>query len=127
MRTAGLALVASTPITAFASYAMFSVLFGEEHFEGTGLGYAVMVLPAAIGVVVAAWAHLGGKVPPRSATAATAVALGALFVVLGAWSLVRSGRDASIGGSLLVIFGIVALALGSRLRRGTRLPVAGSR
>ncbi|NNF69281.1 MAG: hypothetical protein HKN01_05880 [Acidimicrobiia bacterium] len=124
MRNFGLGLVLASPVAAFVSFAVFSIVFGEERFEGadgvTGLGVAVLALPLFLGIGVAAWAQFGGPVPTRTTVAIGAGTLGVLWVVLGVWSAVGSGSDPSIGGGILVLFGLASLATGIALWRSPR-------
>lgn len=108
-RNLGLLLALSTPITMFVSYAFFAVLFGEEHFEdeqgATDLGIATWILPLVIGLVIAGWAHFGGRLPSLTAVSNTLALVGVLCVAVGAFS-VSSSDSASIGGAFLVLFGV---------------------
>lgn len=113
MRSAGLVLALTTPISAFVSFALFSTIFGEQRFEAdggtTGLGYLVMAVPLAVGLSIAAWAHLGGPIPSRANTATTLAAIGGLCIALGILSATATNADASIGGGLLVLFGVATI------------------
>jgi hypothetical protein len=47
MRNIGLVLVLLTPITAFISFAIFAILFGEENIEGENANAVLSVLAHA--------------------------------------------------------------------------------
>ena len=120
LRNAGAVIALSTPITAFISFAFFSVTLGEDRLEAasgtTALGYLALAMPVVVGLAIAGWAQFGGPLPSARAALATLGVFGALCIGLGIWSIDRSGADANIGGGLLVLFGLIAMGAGLAVR-----------
>jgi len=117
MRVLGLVLALSTPISAIISFALVAIVIGEDRLEGangdtTVLGYAVMAAPLVVGLAMAAWAHIGLPVPDRQSVALSVGLFGLLCIVIGGWSVGTADGDASIGGALLIFFGLACAVVG---------------
>jgi hypothetical protein len=116
VRDIGILLVVSAPVTALLSFAALSVLVGEDRLEGAGgptvWGWASMAAPVAAGVALVVVGSLRPTpVGDRHLTVITgAVALVSLALGLAA-ILVAGEGDASIGGGLLVLVGVVLAAV----------------
>lgn len=117
VRTLGILLALSTPMSGFLLWIVVAVILGEERLEGesgqTGLGLAVLVAPLLIGVALALWAHFASEPPELTARSLGAmfIGLGVVFVLLGLFSLLTE-TDASIGGGILVLAGLTTAAGG---------------
>ncbi len=112
LRTLGILFALSAPISGFLLWIVVAVVVGEDRLEGesgqTAVGFAVLVSPVVIGLAVAAWAHFAGNRVQVSASTigASLLVAGIALGLLGLFSGLTS-QDASIGGGLLVIAGIV--------------------
>ena len=123
---AGIVAGCSARISGFVTYAVASVVLGEDRLEGqggmTGLGWIAFGLPALVGVGLVLWSFVSDRAPRMRTAAVVSAVIAAAFLVLGLGSISASADDgdASIGGGLLV-FASVPIAIGSAvLFRATR-------
>ena len=118
MRSFGLIVALSTPVTGFIAFAIIAIVVGEDRLEDatgtTPLGYASIALPLAIGLTLAAYAHFGGPLPSRKQSAVGLGAFGLVYIAVGLGSVLTS-ESASIGGALVVMFGIALLVASAAL------------
>ena len=113
LRVIGFVTALSTPISAFVSFALVAIIFGEDRLEGadglTGLGVVSMLLPVLAGALLILWSWSPLPVPSTKNAAKLLGGLGIVVVGVGIYSTVTSAetRDPSIGGGLLVLIGFV--------------------
>ncbi len=106
-------LVLSTPVTGFVSYAALAIALGEDRLETadglTVLGWLAILVPAVAGAAMIAVGFVRPVALTRRALMITTATVASGAVGLGAWSVRSSAADgdASIGGSLLVMVGLV--------------------
>lgn len=113
-------MILSTPLSGIATFALASVLFGEERLEGAnGLtlqGNVAYGFPAILGLCVLLWSI--SSVPfPSSRKLAVACGVAAIVcLAAGLFSLQQAERgDPSIGGPLLIAFAVVPALLAAIL------------
>ncbi len=117
VRTLGILLALSTPMSGFLLWIVVAVILGEERLEGesgqTGLGLAVLVAPLVVGAGLALWAHVASEPPQLTARGLGGIfiGMGVVAVLLGLFS-VMTESDASIGGGVLVLAGFTIAAGG---------------
>ncbi len=122
VRTLGILIALSTPISGFLLWIVAAVILGEERLEGdsaqTGLGLAFLAAPLVIGAALFLWAHFAA-VPPTMTVHSLGtmfIGLGIIVVLLGLFS-VLTASDASIGGGVLVLAGLISAATGWAVMR----------
>lgn len=115
LRTAGLLVACSTPVSGFLSYAVASILFGETALENadglTPAGIVVMLLPLLLGLAIVIWSFSSFEGPGVRPVATVGALAGVAMVGLGLFSTMTSDGDASIGGGILVLAGPVVTVL----------------
>ena len=113
LRVIGFVTALSTPISAFVSFALVAIIFGEDRLEGadglTALGIFSMLLPALVGTLLVLWSWSPLPVPSTKNAAKLLGGLGIVLVGVGVSSTVTSAEtaDPSIGGGLLLAIGFV--------------------
>lgn len=115
-------LIIGAPIVSIIPFAILATIIGEDRLEGpdgaTGLGNATLVAPAALGLVLLAWSFTAVPLPNRRVLMTGLIGAGIVLVGLGGLSVIGSPGDASIGGGVLVLFGMAMVAGGMLARRG---------
>lgn len=117
LRTLGILLALSTPISGFLLWIVVAVIAGEERLEGesgqTLLGFVVLLTPLVVGVGLAGWANVATSPPTlsRRGVGVLLCGIGVALVLLGVSSVVLAS-DASIGGGILVLGGLALCAAG---------------
>lgn len=126
LRDIGLLVALSAPVSGFFVWIIVAALIGEERLESetgqTVLGLALFAVPVVIGLAIAArgqFARTEPQLPKLRTTAKAMIALGWLGVAGGIASVVTAS-DASIGGALLLMAGVVVCGAGVAVYASSR-------
>lgn len=114
LRTGGIIMALSAPISGLVLYAVVAILVGEERLEDDGgltaLGLLPFAVPVVIGGVLVALSYTGRAGPSRTMIGLGVGGLAVLCAAVGLLSLLTAeAGDASIGGGVLIL---AAVALG---------------
>ena len=103
-----------------------AALVGEQRLESetgqTVLGLSLFAVPVVIGLVIAGWAQFARKVPPLpklNSLAKVMIAMGWIAVAAG-FVAIATASDASIGGALLLMAGVVLCGAGVAVYASSR-------
>lgn len=126
LRDIGLLVALSAPVSGFFVWIIVAALIGEERLEDqtgqTALGLSLFAVPVVIGLAIVAWAQFARAEPelPKLRTLAKVmIGIGWLAVAGGLIATVTAS-DASIGGALLLMAGVVVCGAGVALFASSR-------
>ena len=118
LRDIGFLVVVSAPVSGFFVWIVVAALIGEQRLETesgqTTLGLSLFAVPVVIGLLIAAWAQFAPtipRLPQLNSVAKVMIAVGWLAVA-GGIAAVLTASDASIGGALLTMAGVVLCGAG---------------
>ncbi len=126
LRDIGLLVALSAPVSGFFVWIIVAALIGEERLEGqngqTALGLSLFAVPVVIGLAIVGWAQFSKSEPalPKLRTLAKVMVGVGWLAVAGGIIAVVTASDASIGGALLLMAGVVVCGAGVAVYASSR-------